>query len=64
VSTRCGVQLNVFYNRMRAIGPAAMVPVSLSRLLTASMEACQTFTTDRRCTFLPHQASYFFQLGR
>jgi uncharacterized alpha-E superfamily protein len=58
------VQLNVFYNRMRAIGPADMVPGSLSRLLTGIKEACQTFTGITEGTFYRDQASYFYQLGR
>jgi uncharacterized alpha-E superfamily protein len=64
VSTEMWVQLNVFYNRMRAIGPADMVPGSLSRLLTGIKEACQTFTGIAEGTFYRDQASYFYQLGR
>jgi len=64
VSTEMWVQLNVFYNRMRAIGPADMLPGSLSRLLTGIKEACQTFTGITEGTFYRDQASYFCQLGR
>jgi uncharacterized alpha-E superfamily protein len=64
LSTEMWVQLNVFYNRMRAIGPADMVPGSLSRLLTGIKEACQTFTGIAEGTFYRDQASYFYQLGR
>ncbi len=64
VSTEMWVQLNVFYNRMRAIGPADIVPGSLSRLLTGIKEACQTFTGIAEGTFYRDQASYFYQLGR
>ena len=64
VSTEMWVQLNVFYNRMRTIGPAEMAPGSLSRLLTGIKEACQTFTGITEGTFYRDQASYFYALGR
>jgi uncharacterized alpha-E superfamily protein len=64
VSTEMWVQLNVFYNRVRAIQPSDMTPGSLSRLLTEIKEACQTFTGITEGTFYRDQASYFYRLGR
>lgn len=64
VSTEMWVQLNVFYNRMRAIGSDDMLPGSLSGLLTGVKEACQTFTGITEGTFYRDQASYFYRLGQ
>jgi uncharacterized alpha-E superfamily protein len=64
VSTEMWVQLNVFYNRVRGIGPGDMGPGSLGRLLTEIKEACQTFTGITEGTFYRDQAWYFYQLGR
>ena len=64
VSTEMWVQLNVFYNRMKAIGPAELTPGSLTRLLTEIKEACQTFTGITEGTFYRDQAWYFYRIGR
>ena len=63
VSTEMWVQLNVFYNRVKAVGPRDMMPGSLSRLLTEIKEACQTFTGITEGTFYRDQAWYFYRLG-
>ncbi len=64
VSTEMWVQLNVFYNRVKAVGPDDMRPGNLGLLLTAIKEACQTFTGITEGTFYRDQASYFYRLGR
>jgi uncharacterized alpha-E superfamily protein len=64
VSTEMWVQLNVFYNRVKAIGPTDMRPGNLGPLLTEIKEACQTFTGITEGTFYRDQASYFYRLGR
>jgi uncharacterized alpha-E superfamily protein len=64
VSTEMWVQLNVFYNRVKAVGPADMGPGSLGHLLTEIKEACQTFTGITEGTFYRDQAWYFYRLGR
>ncbi|HEV8030540.1 MAG TPA: alpha-E domain-containing protein [Stellaceae bacterium] len=64
VSTEMWVQLNVFYNRVKAIGPAELMPGSLARLLAEIKEACQTFTGMTEGTFYRDQAWYFYRIGR
>ena len=63
VSTEMWVQLNVFYNRVKAVGAHDLAPGSLSRLLTEIKEACQTFTGITEGTFYRDQAWYFYRLG-
>jgi uncharacterized alpha-E superfamily protein len=58
------VQLNVFYNRVRAVGADDMQPGSLGRLLAEIKEACQAFTGITEGTFYRDQAWYFYRLGR
>lgn len=64
VSTEMWVQLNVFYNRVKAVGPGDLRPGSVGQLLTAVKEACQTFTGITEGTFYRDQAWYFYHLGR
>lgn len=64
VSTEMWVQLNVFYNRLRAIEPVELAPGNLSLLLSEIKEACQTFTGITEGTFYRDQGSYFVYLGR
>jgi uncharacterized alpha-E superfamily protein len=64
VSTEMWVQLNVFYNRLMAIDDRELAPGSLSSLLSAIKEACQTFTGITEGTFYRDQAWYFYRLGR
>jgi uncharacterized alpha-E superfamily protein len=64
VSTEMWVQLNVFYNRVRAVGAGDMQPGRIGRLLSEIKEACQTFTGITEGTFYRDQAWYFYRLGR
>ena len=64
VSTEMWVQLNVFFNRVRAIKPEEMRPGSLGQLLTEIKEACQKFTGITEGTFYRDQAWYFYRMGR
>jgi uncharacterized alpha-E superfamily protein len=64
VSTEMWVQLNVFHNRVKAVGPGDLRPGGIGRLLTEIKEACQTFTGITEGTFYRDQAWYFYRLGR
>lgn len=64
ISTEMWVQLNVFYNRMRALGEASLSPGRLSRLFELIKEGCQTHTGITEGTFFRDQGWYFYQLGR
>lgn len=64
VSTEMWVQLNVFYNRVKAIDAGELTPGSLARLLMEIKEGCQTFTGITEGTFYRDQAWYFYRIGR
>jgi len=64
ISTEMWVQLNVFYNRLAAIGPEDLAPARLAPLFAAVKEACQTHTGITEGTFFRDQGWYFYQLGR
>jgi uncharacterized alpha-E superfamily protein len=64
ISTEMWVQLNVFYNRLAAIGVADLAPGRLAALFTTIKEACQTHTGITEGTFFRDQGWYFYQLGR
>lgn len=64
ISTEMWVQLNVFYNRLRAISPADLASGSRARLFSQIKEACQTHTGITEGTFYRDQGWYFYQLGR
>jgi uncharacterized alpha-E superfamily protein len=64
ISTEMWVQLNVFYNRLIALGPADLTPGRLSALFATIKEACQTHTGITDGTFFRDQGWYFYQLGR
>jgi uncharacterized alpha-E superfamily protein len=64
ISTEMWVQLNVFYNRLAALGAADLAPGRLSALFTTIKEACQTHTGITEGTFFRDQGWYFYQLGR
>jgi uncharacterized alpha-E superfamily protein len=63
VSTEMWVALNVFHNRLKAIGPQELAPGNLSLLLGEIKETCQTFTGITEGTFYRDQAWYFYRLG-
>ena len=64
ISTEMWVQLNVFSNRLAALGVADLAPGRLAALLTTIKEACQTHTGITEGTFFRDQGWYFYQLGR
>ena len=64
ISTEMWVQLNVFYNRLAALGAADLAPGRLSALFATIKEACQTHTGITEGTFFRDQGWYFYQLGR
>jgi uncharacterized alpha-E superfamily protein len=64
ISTEMWVQLNVFYNRMRAFGEASLSPGRLSRVFELIKEGCQTHTGITEGTFFRDQGWYFYQIGR
>ena len=64
ISTEMWVQLNIFYNRLIALGPADLMPGRLSALFATIKEACQTHTGITDGTFFRDQGWYFYQLGR
>ncbi len=64
ISTEMWVQLNVFQNRLSAIGDAELLPGRLTELFSAIKEACQAHTGITEGTFYRDQGWYFYQLGR
>ena len=64
ISTEMWVQLNIFHNRLAALGAADLAPGRLSALFTSIKEACQTHTGITEGTFFRDQGWYFYQLGR
>ncbi|MBV8120312.1 MAG: alpha-E domain-containing protein [Alphaproteobacteria bacterium] len=64
ISTEMWVQLNVFYNRLAALGAEDLAPGRLSALFASIKEACQTHTGITEGTFFRDQGWYFYQLGR
>jgi uncharacterized alpha-E superfamily protein len=64
ISTEMWVQLNVFYNRLAAIGPDDLAPGRLAWLFATIKEACQTHTGITEGTFFRDQGWYFYRLGR
>ncbi len=64
ISTEMWVQLNVFYNKLAALGTADLAPGRLSALFAGIKEACQTHTGITEGTFYRDQGWYFYQLGR
>jgi uncharacterized alpha-E superfamily protein len=64
ISTEMWVQINMFFNRLAALGPADLVPARLSPLFSWIKEACQTHTGITEGTFYRDQGWYFYQLGR
>ncbi|HUC72901.1 MAG TPA: alpha-E domain-containing protein [Stellaceae bacterium] len=64
ISTEMWVQLNVFYNRLAALGAPDLAPGRLSAVFAMIKEACQTHTGITEGTFFRDQGWYFYQLGR
>jgi uncharacterized alpha-E superfamily protein len=64
ISTEMWVQLNVFYNRLKALGEDDLRPGRLTALFTEIKDACQCFTGITEGTFYRDQAWYFYRIGR
>jgi uncharacterized alpha-E superfamily protein len=64
ISTEMWAQLNVFHKWLGELGPAALIPSNITRLLNRIKEACQTHTGITDGTLHRDQASYFYRLGR
>ena len=64
ISTEMWVQLNVFYNRLAALGETDLTPGKLAALFGSIKEACQTHTGITEGTFFRDQGWSFYQLGR
>jgi uncharacterized alpha-E superfamily protein len=64
ISTEMWVQLNVFYNRLAALGTEDLSPGNLAALFAMIKEACQTHTGITEGTFFRDQGWYFYQIGR
>ena len=64
ISTEMWVQLNVFYNRLVALGEEDLIPGRLATLFDSIKEDCQAHTGITEGTFFRDQGWYFYQLGR
>ncbi|UEM05335.1 alpha-E domain-containing protein [Skermanella mucosa] len=64
ISTEMWTQINVFYNRLLALGPSDIAPHNLTRLCSMVKEACQAHTGITEGTFYRDQGWYFYQLGK
>ncbi|MEM7221438.1 MAG: alpha-E domain-containing protein [Pseudomonadota bacterium] len=64
ISTEMWVQLNVFYNRLRALGPDDVSTHRLARLCNIIKESVQTHTGITEGTFYRDESWYFYRLGR
>ena len=64
ISTEMWIQLNVFHNRLRALGEEEASEPRLVRLCSQIKEACQTHTGITEGTFYRDEGWYFYQLGR
>jgi uncharacterized alpha-E superfamily protein len=64
ISTEMWVQLNVFYNRLAALGADDLAPGNLAALFATIKEACQAHTGITEGTFFRDQGWYFYQIGR
>lgn len=64
ISTEMWVQLNVFYNRVRALGEPQLAPGRLPPLFELIKEGCQTHTGITEGTFFRDQGWFFYQMGR
>ncbi|QJE72829.1 alpha-E domain-containing protein [Aerophototrophica crusticola] len=64
ISTEMWAQLNVFYNRLLALGPADISLPNLQRQCAFIKEACQAHAGITEGTFFRDQGWYFYQLGK
>lgn len=64
ISTEAWTQLNVFYNRLQALGPADLTLARLSSLCASIKEDCQAHTGIVSGTFYRDAPWLFYQLGK
>ncbi|MDZ7747609.1 MAG: alpha-E domain-containing protein [Halofilum sp. (in: g-proteobacteria)] len=64
ISTEMWTQLNVFYNRVRALGPQEVAEPRLARFCAMIKEGCQTHTGIIEGTFYRDEGWCFYQLGK
>lgn len=64
ISTEMWTQLNVFYNRVRALGPQEVSEPRLARFCSMVKENCQTHTGITEGTFYRDEGWCFYQLGK
>lgn len=64
ISTEMWSQINVFYNRLLALGPHDLARHNLQRLCSFIKEACQAHTGITEGTFFRDQGWYFYQVGK
>jgi uncharacterized alpha-E superfamily protein len=63
ISTEMWVQLNIFYNRVAALGPADLGELRLTRLCGMIKEGCDAHAGITAGTFYRDEAWSFYQLG-
>ena len=64
ISTEMWINLNTFYNRVRALRPEDVAEERIARLCGAIKESCQSHTGITEGTFYRDEGWYFYQLGR
>ncbi|MFW5969640.1 MAG: alpha-E domain-containing protein [Halofilum sp. (in: g-proteobacteria)] len=64
ISTEMWTQLNIFYNRLRALGPQEIAEPRLARFCSMVKEGCQTHTGITEGTFYRDEGWCFYQLGK
>jgi uncharacterized alpha-E superfamily protein len=64
ISTEMWRHLNVFYNRLLALGPADLALSGLSRLCATIKEDCQLHTGIIEGTYYRDQGWFFYRLGK
>ncbi len=64
ISTEMWVHLNIFHNKLSALGPADLEVAHLSALFGQIKEGCQTHTGIAEGTFYRDEGWYFYQIGR
>jgi len=64
ISTEMWTQINIFYNRLLALGPGEVSEPRLARFCQFIKEGCQTHTGITEGTFYRDEGWCFYQLGR
>ena len=64
ISTEMWTQLNIFYNRLRALGPEEISEPRLARFCAMIKENCQTHAGITEGTFYRDEGWCFYQLGK